>query len=174
MRRNIGLTVSLAALALLTACGGSTKCTLMYTPAGIRVAVHPKLVNSVADATLTACWDGTCRQRTLQLPETRSAEPAIPGNPVMTTESATATQTPAPGVPQNRESYIRPGFADIRDLPAKPIHGTLVFKNQQGAAVLDRQVTITPRLTYPNGRNCSPGGHQARLTVTGDGSLIPR
>ncbi|WP_406296461.1 hypothetical protein [Streptomyces sp. NBC_00624] len=99
MRRNVGLAIPLAALALLTACGGSARdthpCTLMGAPAGIRVEVHPELAHRVAVATLIACWDAAC---------------------------------------------------------------------QEG----------TPQPTYLNGRNCSPGGHQARLTVTGEGSLIPR
>ncbi len=178
MRQNVGLTVSMAALALLTACGGSAgdthPCTLSDAPAGIGVEVHPELANRVTDATLTACWDGTCRKRTLQLRETWSEEPATPGNPVMTTESAAATESPAARTPQTPEPFVWPGFAVVRDLPREPIHVTLVFKNQRGATVLDRQMSITPQPTYPNGRNCSPGGHQARLTVTGEGSLIPR
>lgn len=176
MRHNVGMAVPLAALALLTACGGSARgthpCTLMDAPAGIQVEVHPERAKRVADAILTACWDGTCRKRTLR--ETWSEEPAPPGNPVMTTESATATESPAVRTPRTAEPLIRPGFAVVRDLPRMPIHVTLVFKNQRGATVLDRQITITPQPTYPNGRNCSPGGHQARLTVTAEGSLIPR
>jgi hypothetical protein len=49
-----------------------------------------------------------------------------------------------------------------------------VFRNQRGATVLDRQITTTPQPTYPNGRKCTQGGHQARLTVTEEGSLIAR
>jgi hypothetical protein len=176
MRQNVGL--PLAALALLTACacsaGDTHPCTLMDTPAGIRVKVPLELANRVADATLTACWDGRCRKSALQLRETWSEEPAAPGNPVMTTESATATESPAARTPQAPEPLPWPGFAVVRDLPGKPIHVTLVLKNQRGATVLDRQISTTPKPTYPNGRNCSPGGHQAHLTVTGEGSLIPR
>ncbi|MBA2947061.1 hypothetical protein [Streptomyces himalayensis] len=176
MRHTVGMAVPLAALALLTACGGSAggthPCTLTDAPAGIQVDVHPDLEKRMADATLTACWDGTCRKRPLR--GTWSEEPATPGNPVITTESATATETPAARTRPNPAPYLWPGFAVVRDLPRKPIHVTLVFKNQRGATVLDRQITITPQLTYPNGRNCSPGGHQARLKVTAEGSLIPR
>ncbi|TGA95315.1 hypothetical protein [Streptomyces sp. MZ04] len=95
----------------------------------------------------------------------------------MTTESATATEGPAARTsqtPQTSEPPIWPGFAAIRDLPKKPIRVTLVFKDQRGATVLDRQISTTPKPTYPNGRNCSPGGHQARLTVTEEGSLSSR
>ncbi|MFC6063244.1 hypothetical protein ACFP4F_11850 [Streptomyces ochraceiscleroticus] len=149
MKRRIGIAVSPAALTLLTACGGAAgnthPCTLMDAPAGIRVKVHPELAHRTADATLTACWDDICRKRPLQLRETRSEKPAT-----------------------------WPGFAVVRDLPGKPVHITLVFKDQRGTTVLDRQVSVTPKPTYPNGRNCSPAGHQARLTVTEEGSLIPR
>ncbi|GAA3782044.1 hypothetical protein [Streptomyces chiangmaiensis] len=179
MRHNVGSAVPLAALALLTACGvsagGTHPCTLISTPAGIRVEVYPELAKRVADATLTVCWDDTCRKRTLQLRETSSEEPATPGNPVITTESATATESPAARPAQAHEPpSIQPGFAVIRDLPGKPIHVTLALKNQRGATVLNRQINTTPQPTYPNGRNCSPGGHQARLTVTEEGSLISR
>ncbi|MGW1886649.1 hypothetical protein [Streptomyces sp. NPDC001970] len=178
MSRNAGWTAPLAALALLTACGGSAGathlCTLIDAPAGIRVEVHPDLANTVADAILTACWDGTCRTRTLQLRETRPEEPASPGNPVMTTQSAIATESPPTRTPRTPNPSVWPGFAVIRDLPGRPVDVTLVLKSQRDATVLNRQISITPKPTYPNGRNCSPGGHQARLTVTGKGSLIPR
>ncbi|MGW1086209.1 hypothetical protein ACWD4L_07590 [Streptomyces sp. NPDC002596] len=172
------MAVPLAALTLLTGCGvfaGDTHpCTLMDAPGGIQVEVHPELANRVADATLTVCWDDTCRKRTLQLRRTSPDEPATPGNPVMTTESATAAEGPAARTPQPSEPSIWPGFAEIRDLPGKPVHVTLVFRNQRGATVLNRQISTTPQPSYPNGRNCSPGGHQARLMVTEEGSLIPR
>lgn len=178
MRHNAGLAVPLGALALLTGCGGFTggihRCTPIHAPAGIRVEVHPELADRVADVALTVCWDDTCHKRTLQLRETSPEKPATPGNPVMTTESATAAEGPAASTPQLPEVPIRPGFAIISGLPGKPVQVTLVFRNQRGATVLDRQTSTTPQPTYPNGRNCSPGGHQARLTVTEEGSLIPR
>ncbi|MFB6704373.1 hypothetical protein ACFCW6_06645 [Streptomyces sp. NPDC056333] len=178
MRHNVGWAIPLAALALLTACGGFARdthpCTLMGAPAGFRVEVHPELAHRVAEATLVACWDAACQKRTLQLRETWSEVPATPGNPVMTTDSATATVSPDVRNPQTPETFRWPGFVVVRDLPGKPVHVRLVFKNQRGATLLDRKINITPQPTYPNGRNCSPGGRQARLTVTGDGSLIPR
>ncbi|MFE0191873.1 hypothetical protein [Streptomyces sp. NPDC058989] len=92
----------------------------------------------------------------------------------MTTESATATESPVATTARPPEPSVWPGFAFVRDLPGKPIRVRLVFKNQRGAIVLDRQIGITPQPTYPNGRDCSPGGRQARLTVTGEGALISR
>jgi len=178
VRHNTGLAVPLAALALLTGCGisaeGTHPCTLRAAPAGIRVEVHPDLANRVADATLTVCWDGTCQKRTLQLRKTSPEEPAIPGDPVMTTESAAAAESSAARPPHPPELFSWPGFAVIDDLPGKPVQVTLVFRDQRGATVLNQRISTTPQPTYPNGRNCSPGGHQARLTVTEEGSLIPR
>lgn len=150
MKRRVGIAVSTAALALLTACGGATgnthPCTLMDAPTGINVKVHPEPANRTADATLTACWDDTCRKRALRLRESEAE-----GQPV-----------------------IRPGFAVVHDLPAKPVRVRLVLKDQGGTTLLDRWISVTPKPTYPNGRDCSPAGHQARLTVTEEGSLIAR
>lgn len=175
MRHNVGLAPPLAALALLTGCGCSTgdthACTLMGAPDGIRVEVHPDLANRVADAVLTVCWDDTCQKRALQVRKASPEEPATPGNRLMITDSATAPQGPAASTPPAHEPSNWSGFAGIRDLPGKPVQVTLVFKNQRGATVLDRQISTTPQPTYPNGRNCSPGGHQARLKVTAEGSL---
>ncbi|MFF2846570.1 hypothetical protein ACFVT5_09580 [Streptomyces sp. NPDC058001] len=92
----------------------------------------------------------------------------------MTTESATAEETPAASTSRHPRPYPWPGFMVIRDLPGKPIDVTLVFKNEQGATVLDQQISTTPKLSYPNGRHCSPGGPQVLLTVTAGGSLIAR
>ncbi|MFF4862829.1 hypothetical protein ACFY3J_14030 [Streptomyces sp. NPDC001231] len=178
MRHHVGWAIPLVALALLTACGvslGDThSCTLMDSPAGIGVEVTPELASRVVEATLIVCWDGTCQKRTLQLRRTSSAEPAAPGNPVMTTESATAAESPAARPPKTSEPPIWPAFAVMDDLPGKPVHVTLVLEDQRGATVLDRRISTTPQPTYPNGRNCSPGGHQASLTVTEEGALISR
>ncbi|WP_327419974.1 hypothetical protein OG612_41090 [Streptomyces sp. NBC_01527] len=76
------MAIPLAALALLTACGGVARdthpCTLMGVPAGIRVEVHPELAHRVAEATLVACWDAAYQERTLQLRHTWSEVPATP------------------------------------------------------------------------------------------------
>jgi hypothetical protein len=178
VRQNVGWAVPVAALALLTACGesagGTHICTMRDALVGIQVKIHPDMAHRTAYATLTACWDGTCRKRTLKVRETRPEEPAPPGNPVMTTESAAATESPAARTSPTPEPFALPGFAVVRDLPGKPVQVTLVFRDQRGATVLDRQISVTPQRTYPNGRDCSPGGNQARLTVTKEGSLIPR
>ncbi|MBZ9642681.1 hypothetical protein K8369_25535 [Streptomyces sp. PSKA30] len=92
----------------------------------------------------------------------------------MTTEAATVTDDPEAATPHVAERFVWPGFAEVRDLPGKPVRVTLVFTNERGATVFDRQITVTPQPTYPNGRKCSPGGHQAHVRVTGEGSLIPR
>ncbi|MET9376211.1 hypothetical protein ABZX98_18980 [Streptomyces sp. NPDC002992] len=156
-----------ATLALLTACGGfagSTRpCTLIGSPAGIRVELAPERADRATGARLTICWDDVCHQRTLRL---RTEAP--PGDPVMTTESAAADHTPEPA-----KSIGLPGFAVVTGLPQKPVRVTLVLTDRHGKALLDRQITLTPKPTHPNGPSCSPGGPQAGLTVTRDGSLLP-
>ncbi|MFV2120086.1 hypothetical protein ACE14D_17250 [Streptomyces sp. Act-28] len=178
MRRKVGPAVSLAALALLAVCGcsadGTRSCTLVDAPGGIGVEVPPELARGVADATLTVCWDDTCRKHTLWARGTRPHEPAVPGDPVTTTRSAGATGSPATTPLPAPERFVRPGFTAVRDLPGKPVLVILVLRSPQGATVLDRRIRITPQLTHPNGRNCSPGGHQAYLTVTEEGALVPR
>ncbi|MFE7394935.1 hypothetical protein, partial [Streptomyces sp. NPDC057582] len=105
-------------------------------------------------------------------PTTSKRSTRRPRNHDTNLESKFVAQDTRP--PQPSELSVWPGFAEIRDLPGKPVHVTLVFRNQRGATVLDRQISTTPQPSYPNGRNCSPGGHQARLMVTEEGSLIPR
>lgn len=173
-----------AALTLLTACGnsegdGTHFCTLIDSLEGIGVKVAPKLANRVADAALTVCWDGTCQKRVLRLREDSPEAPESPGNPVMTTATPTTPETPAPETPATEtpgspQPVGLPGFAIVHDLPEKPVRVTLTFKDRLGATVLDRHITITPKPTYPNGRNCPPSDPQAVLTVSEDGSLTAR
>ncbi|WP_069817183.1 hypothetical protein [Streptomyces sp. TP-A0874] len=179
MRQRIRSAAPLAALALLTGCGGSPsshECTLRDAPAGISVEVRSELAHTVAEATLTACWDGACRKRSLHLREPGPEEALPPGDPALTTQSATAPESPGMRTPPPRttEPFVLPGFALVPDLPEKPIRVTLVLRNQQGATVLDQRVSVTPEPTYPNGRSCSPGSPQARLAVTEGGALITR
>ncbi|TJZ44512.1 hypothetical protein FCH28_29650 [Streptomyces piniterrae] len=92
----------------------------------------------------------------------------------MTTGTPTAPRTPATETPRTPQPVGPPGFAVVHDLPQKPVRVTLVFKDRQGATVLDRHITLTPKPTYPNGRDCPPGDPQANLTVAEDGSLTAR
>ncbi|MFD7321334.1 hypothetical protein ACFV9D_09605 [Streptomyces sp. NPDC059875] len=171
--RSAGAVAALAAaVALLTACGafaGDThRCTLIDSPAGLRVDIAPELAKKAVGARLTACWDDTCHQRILRLREATS-----PGDPTMTTESPAAG---GPSIETERpaEPAGWPDFALVPGLPTKPVRVTLVLTDQSGVTLVDRQTTLTPKPTHPNGPRCSPGGPQAALAVAEDGSLLPR
>jgi hypothetical protein len=63
------------------------------------------------------------------------------------------------------------GFAMVPDLPVRPVRVELAFRDTKGMTLLDGTVTVTPKRTYPNGRDCPASGPQAQVTVTADGHL---
>lgn len=146
MRRTVVRLLAVSALATQTACGilgdDTRPCTMIYSPAGISVEVAPELLPEVAEVSLAVCWDAVCRE----------------------------------GAPRPREvpRQVRPwpGFMAVDDLPDGPVRITLRLTDAEGGTVLERRTTLTPRLTYANGRHCSPGGPQARVTVTAGGALV--
>jgi hypothetical protein len=171
--------VLLTTLALLTACvgcelSGGHHCTLIDSPAGIGVEVAPKLAHKVADATLTVCWDGTCRKPALGFHGIAPEGSQAPGDPVMTTGTPDAPEAPPERNPPRPWPVGSNGFAKVPRLPDKPTRVTLTLKDPRGATLLDRQLTVTPKPNYPNGRTCSPGGPYAGLIVTEQGSLTER
>ncbi|MFJ8083285.1 hypothetical protein ACIQ6Y_22100 [Streptomyces sp. NPDC096205] len=172
-RRAAVRALAVSALAAQTACGvlgGDTHpCTLIGSPSGIGVEIAPSLARTAAAADLTACWDAVCRTTALRLRE----DPApVADDPVMTTESAAPPATPPTA--EATERPVRPGFAELDDLPAGPVRVTLELRGDRGRTVLERRTTVTPQVTYPNGRDCSPGGRQAQVALTPAGALVPR
>ncbi|MFM9368990.1 hypothetical protein [Streptomyces sp. Da 82-17] len=146
---------ALTALLLLTGCGaGEHICTLRDSPTGISVDVPPKWADRAAEAELVACWDGRCHGGGLRLQkELREAAPS--------------SEPPAPW----------PGFAVVEGLPEDgrtKVRVELVLRDEGGATVLDERTTLVPKPTYPNGRDCSPGGWQGAVTVTKSGKLTSR
>ncbi|MDI3420515.1 hypothetical protein [Streptomyces luteolus] len=143
----------LFALLLLTACGTDERiCTLRGSLSGIRVAVAPKLADKVADAGLTACWDGRCREGDLRLREEGDHGSSGPRSPW-------------------------PGFAVVPDLPKDgktAVRVTVVLKDAAGATVVDERIAVVPKPTYPNGRGCAPGDPQGRVHIAVDGTLSAR
>jgi hypothetical protein len=148
VRRTALRLLALSALAAQTACGilgdDTRPCTLIHSPSGISVELPAALADRTAELSLTACWDGVCRR----------------------------------GAPRPRqlpeEVLDWPGFVPVAGLPDRPVEVTLTLSDSRGGTVLERRTTLTPRLTYANGRGCSPGGAQAGLAVTGRGALVPR
>ncbi|WP_424852230.1 hypothetical protein [Streptomyces sp. SAI-170] len=168
-RRAAARALAVSALAAQTACGvlgGDTHpCTLIGSPSGIGVEIAPSLARTAAAADLTTCWDAMCRTTGLRLRE----DPApVADDPVMTTKS------PTPPAAEPTQRPVRPGFAELDDLPAGPVRITLELRDDRGRTVLKRRTTVTAQVTYPNGRDCSPGGRQAQVALTPAGALVPR
>ncbi|MFE9748480.1 hypothetical protein ACFYOT_26535 [Saccharothrix saharensis] len=155
----------LGVLVLATGCGlveaGSAGCTLIGTPVGVSVDVeHPDAVS----ATIEVCWDGSCATPSLELyPSSRAVETTCTGT--SPDDSCSARSEPTGG---------RHGFATLPELPAKPVTATLRLLDQSGSSLVDRNITLTPEMVYPNGPDCPAAGPQARISVGADGSVTER
>ncbi len=152
-----------AALALLlaTACGAGNAgqhCTLIGTPVGIGVTVrHP----AATGAEIEVCWGGSCVTPTLELhPSSRGGLTVCTGTEP---DDSCGTRLEPTGE--------RHGFANVPGLPAAPVTARLKLTDQSGSALVEREITVTPEMAYPNGPNCPAGGPQARISVGSDGSL---
>ncbi|MEU4445825.1 hypothetical protein AB0K14_31175 [Actinosynnema sp. NPDC050801] len=156
----------LGALFLAASCGvvdtgAETACTLMGTLVGITVNVeHPDVVSG----TIEVCWDGSCATPSLELhPSTRGVETTCTGT--SPDDSCSARSEPTGG---------KYGFADLPLLPPRPVTANLRLLDQSGSPVVDREITLTPEMAYPNGPHCPAGGPQAGIVVSSDGSVTER
>jgi hypothetical protein len=156
----------LGVLLLATACGAGdvgdgVACTLMGALVGVTVNVeHPDVVS----ATIEVCWDGSCATPALELhPSSRVAETTCTGT--SPDDSCSARSEPTGG---------KHGFANLPQLPAKPVAVTLRLLDQSGSSVVDRNITLTPEMVYPNGPHCPAEGPQVGISVGADGSITER
>jgi hypothetical protein len=62
-------------------------------------------------------------------------------------------------------------FADVPGLPTKEVEVTVRLVDRSGEEVLERTLTVTPVLTYPNGRGCEPDGARVVILVDENGAL---
>ncbi|MEV8440218.1 hypothetical protein AB0425_22800 [Actinosynnema sp. NPDC051121] len=156
----------LGVLLLATACGvvdagGGVQCTAIGARVGVAVDVaHPDVVSG----TIEVCWDGSCATPALELyPSSRVAGTTCTGT--SPDDSCSARSEPTGG---------RNGFADLPQLPAKPVTATLRLLDQSGSSLVERHITLTPEMVYPNGPDCPAGGPQAGISVGADGSVTER
>jgi hypothetical protein len=154
----------LGVLLLATACGGidgGGPCTAIGTLTGVTVDVaHPDVVSG----TIEVCWDDSCATPSLELyPSSRVAETTCTGT--SPDDSCSARSEPTGG---------KHGFADLPELPAKPVTATLKLLDQSGSSLVDRKIVLTPEMAYPNGPDCPAGGPQAGIAVAADGSITER
>ncbi|WP_148088796.1 hypothetical protein [Saccharothrix texasensis] len=155
----------LGVLLLATACGaidaGGTACTAIGTRTGVSVDVeHPGVVSG----TIEVCWDDFCATPGLELyPSSRVVGTTCTG--ASPDDSCSARSEPTEG---------KHGFADLPQLPVKPVTATLKLLDQSGSALVDRNIALTPEMVYPNGPDCPAGGPQAGISVGADGSITER
>ncbi|MFI9011821.1 hypothetical protein ACIGNX_31745 [Actinosynnema sp. NPDC053489] len=161
-----GRTWPLGVLVLTAACGavGSGEgagCTLIGTQVGVGVEVaHPDVVSG----TVEVCWDGSCATPALELrPSSRVVATTCTGAGPDDSCSARTEPTDA-----------RTGFAVVPDLPARPVSVTLRLLDRSGHTLVDREVELTPGMSFPNGPHCPAGGPQAGISVAADGSVTTR
>lgn len=151
-----------AAVAALAACGqagagGERVCTEIGAPSGLRVAVAPSDAADAASASLRVCWDGTCRDVSLDLaPQSVSVPMGCEGDDPDAVCSASASPDGSKG-----------GFAPVEGLPKQPVRVVFALLDSGGRTILTQDLGVTPEATYPNGEDCPEGGAQAALTVAG-------
>ncbi|MEU4743978.1 hypothetical protein AB0G02_26415 [Actinosynnema sp. NPDC023658] len=153
-------------LLLATGCGvfgagGDVACTAIGTPVGVGVDIaHPGVVSG----SIEVCWDGSCATPSLALnPSSRIAGTTCTGTGP--DDSCGASSEPTTG---------KHGFADVPELPARPVTVTLRLLDRSGSAVVDSRVVVTPAMAHPNGPDCPAGGPQAGISVGADGSVTAR
>ncbi|MGP4027692.1 hypothetical protein [Actinomadura sp. 3N407] len=149
-----------AALLALAACGtgglgAERPCTAIGSSPGLSVSVKAPDAARVASASLRVCWDGTCREPRIEL---RPSSTAVPMGCSGEGPDAVCGASVSP-------DGGKTGFAQVQDLPKRPVQVTLTLRDAQGRTLVDRRVDVTPKATFPNGEHCGEGGAQAALTV---------
>ncbi|MFS2293493.1 MAG: hypothetical protein FWJ90_12430 [Actinomadura sp.] len=151
-----------AAVFAMAACGQAEAgderpCTEIGAPSGLRVAVASSDAAAAAAASLRVCWDGACRDASLDLvPQSVSVPMSCDGEDPDAVCSASASPDGSKG-----------GFAPVEGLPKEPVRVVLALRDSKGGTILTRDLDVTPEATYPNGEGCPEGGAQATLTVAG-------
>jgi predicted small secreted protein len=168
VNRKLSAVLALACVGL-TACastleGAGPSCTGAAIRKGISLDIDPAYAAKVGTARLTACWNGSCQDKDLELyPSTASsAAPCTPTGPD-TPCSAVSVQTGG-----------KHSFADLLDLPAGPVEVTLRLIDPAGAQLSAPRLTITPDVRYPSGPDCGGGTPQGGLLVSPDGTVSER
>ncbi|MCS7482755.1 hypothetical protein ACFFQW_17340 [Umezawaea endophytica] len=152
----------IASLLALCGCAAEPKaCTLIGTRVGIGLDVD---LPGVKSATLEVCWGGKCTKPAVTLtPATTNGRETCTGT--APTDTCGVSVVPTGGMI---------GFAEVVGLPSEPVTVTLTLADSAGAVVLDEDLTVTPKQTYPNGPDCGGGGAQAGLVVSAAGVVTER
>jgi hypothetical protein len=152
----------IASLLALCGCAAEPKaCTLIGTRVGIGLDVD---LPGVKSASMEVCWGGTCTKPAVVL------GPATTNGPETCTGTGPADSCGVSVVPTGGLT----GFAEVANLPAEPVTVALTLTDAAGAVVLDEDLTVTPKMAYPNGVECGGTGAQAGLEVSAAGIVTER
>jgi hypothetical protein len=158
VRRYGKIAVLVLTVSCLAGCGetaGNRTCTMIGASAGVSLRIAAPLAAEVDHASMKVCWDGVCREPTLIL------SPSTTTGPQTCSGQGPAAACGVSAVPDGG----RYGFGDVPGLPKKPVRVTLVLTDAKGRRVLDRNVDVTPKGTFPNGPDCSELDPQAGVVA---------
>jgi hypothetical protein len=141
---------------------GGSDCTAIGARVGISVDIEPRSTGQKAGAaTLETCWADRCQTHPLELaPLTTAVEETCTGDQPDDICSAKSVPTDT-----------MHGFADIPDLPTTPVTLTLTVTDAAGTQLTTQTLEVTPKMVYPNGPDCAPGGPQTNLTLDANNTL---
>lgn len=149
-------------LAGCVGCSGAAECTAIGMPAGIGVDVASGLPAHTAE--VEVCREGRCETMAVELrPATEAVDDGCEGEGPDAVCSAHV-----------RETGGTTGFADLPDLPDRPVEVRLVVSDLAGETLATGTVRATPQWGSPNGPGCGAGGPQLHLDVAADGTVAAR
>lgn len=132
-------------------------CTAIGTPVGVGLRIAGPLAAEASAATMEVCWDGACKQVSVELrPSTRAARETCSGDSCRAEEVRTGEKN---------------GFGDVVGLPKRPVTIRLTLRGATAKPLLERRLEVTPKGRFPNGPECGESGPNVVLTVAADGSL---
>jgi hypothetical protein len=167
---NRNLTAALAvACSVLTGCGfilegSGLACGGAAVRKGIALDIDPAYAPKVGSARLTACWNGSCQDKDLEL------YPSTAATAMQCTTTSVDTACGAQLVPTGGAN----SFADLPEMPAGPVEVTLRLIDPAGAEISAPRLTITPKVGYPSSPDCGGGTPYGGLLVSSDGTVTER
>ncbi|MFE9203795.1 hypothetical protein [Micromonospora sp. NPDC007230] len=150
-------------LTTLTGCATTAEtraCPLIATPKGIGINVAAAIAERVDSAEMAVCWDGSCRTRPVTLrPSSRTID-----------DGCTGSGPDAVCVAQDEATGEKAGFADVPDLPSRPVEVTVTLTDSAGTRIVDQTLMLDPKMVEPPGGDCGGNRPQGRIAVDADGT----
>jgi hypothetical protein len=152
-----GGAAAVTALFVLSGCTPApVACTQIGSSPGVGVTVVRELARDVEALKLTVCFGGSCRTVPVEVVPGSSSVPLDCPSDAPPDTSCSATAVP---------DGTLVGFAEVPDLVEGRVDiGASLTRNRRQRTYA--RVPVEARPTYPNGRQCPPGGVQAQVRIT--------